>query len=82
MTELINPIRRTSVSIPEDLKLEIDRKRGDVSRSRFLLRILEKAQIGNLGTIGDKRLDETKKSSKDSVENRTGILCSTESLIP
>jgi hypothetical protein len=82
MSMINNPNRKTSVSIPEDPKLELDRKRGDVSRSRFLLRILEKSRIGNLGAIEDKRLDETKKSSKDSVENRTGILCSTESLIP
>jgi metal-responsive CopG/Arc/MetJ family transcriptional regulator len=44
MTELINRNKRTSVSIPRSLILEIDRERGDVSRSRFLLRILEKSR--------------------------------------
>ena len=82
MSVVNNPNKTTSVSIPKDLKLELDRKRGDVSRSRFLLRILEKSHIGNLGTAEDRRIDGTKKSSKDSVENRTGILCSTESSIP
>ncbi len=82
MSVVNNPNKPTSVSIPKDLKLELDRKRGDVSRSRFLLRILEKSHIGNLGTAEDTRIDGTKKYSKDSVENRTGILCSTESSIP
>jgi hypothetical protein len=82
MSVLNNPNRRTSVSIPRDLMLELDRKRGDVSRSRFLLRILEKSHIGYLGTIEDTRIGGTKKYSKDSVENRTGILGSTESSIP
>lgn len=82
MSAVNNPNKPTSVSIPKDLKLELDRKRGDISRSRFLLRILEKSHIGNLGTIEDTRIDGTKKCSKDSVENRTGILCSTESSIP
>lgn len=82
MSVVNNPNRRTSVSIPRDLMLDLDRKRGDISRSRFLLRILEKSHIGNLHTIENTRIDETKKSSKDSVENRTGILCSTESSIP
>jgi hypothetical protein len=82
MSVLNNPNRRTSVSIPEDLKLELDRKRGDVSRSRFLLRILEKSHTGNLSTAEDTCKDGTKKCSKDSVENRTGILRSTESSTP
>ncbi|HKG71894.1 MAG TPA: hypothetical protein VKA87_08340 [Nitrososphaeraceae archaeon] len=32
----------TGISIPKNLKDRIDHDRGDVSRSRFILRILEK----------------------------------------
>jgi len=43
MSVRITPNKRTSVSIPRELILEIDRKRGDVSRSRFFLRMIEKS---------------------------------------
>ena len=36
---------RINVSLPESLLLEVDRRRGDVSRSRFVLRALE-AYVG------------------------------------
>lgn len=78
---LINNMNgRTSISIPRELKLEIDRERGDVSRSRFLLRILEKSRVGYLDTRCT-HTDETKKSPKNSVEDALGIWHSTESLI-
>lgn len=35
--------KATGLSIPIDLLYKIDVERGDVSRSRFLLRLLEKA---------------------------------------
>ena len=63
MSVVNNPNRRTSVSIPEDLKLELDRKRGDVS-SRFLLRILEKSHTGNLSTAEDSVKTELKNVPK------------------
>jgi hypothetical protein len=61
MTVVNNLNGRTSVSIPRDLILEIDRERGDVSRSRYLLRILEKSHTG---TRERSRIDEIK-SIKD-----------------
>ena len=38
-----NITKNVSVSVPRNLILEIDRKRGDVSRSRFFLRMIEKS---------------------------------------
>ena len=38
-----NITKHVSVSVPRNLILEIDRKRGDVSRSRFFLRMLERS---------------------------------------
>jgi metal-responsive CopG/Arc/MetJ family transcriptional regulator len=35
--------RRVNISIPGVLAERIDKERGDVSRSRFVLRLLEKA---------------------------------------
>jgi len=35
--------KHVSVSVPRSLILEIDRRRGDVSRSRFFLRMIEKS---------------------------------------
>jgi metal-responsive CopG/Arc/MetJ family transcriptional regulator len=35
--------KATGLSIPTELLYKIDAERGDVSRSRFLLRLLEKA---------------------------------------
>lgn len=49
-----NITKHVSVSIPRDLILQIDRQRGDVSRSRFFLRMIEKsyAKSNSNGTIG------------------------------
>jgi hypothetical protein len=35
--------KATGLSIPTELLYKIDAERGDVSRSRFLLRLIEKA---------------------------------------
>jgi hypothetical protein len=35
--------KATGLSIPTELLYKIDTERGDVSRSRFLLRLIEKA---------------------------------------
>jgi hypothetical protein len=35
--------RATGLSIPTELLYKIDAERGDISRSRFLLRLIEKA---------------------------------------
>jgi hypothetical protein len=71
----------TSVSVPRRFLLEIDRQRGDIPRSRFFLRILEKT-YDDFGRRD--RLDEAgnKKNYKNSVDLRTGILQSTESVTP
>ena len=58
MTEIINRNKRTSVSIPRDLILEIDRERGDVSRSRFFLRILEKSRMSYIDAKEDRYVEE------------------------
>jgi metal-responsive CopG/Arc/MetJ family transcriptional regulator len=34
-----------SINLPEKLVKKIDKERGDVSRSRFILRLLEKAYV-------------------------------------
>jgi hypothetical protein len=76
MSGIEKPKERTSVSIPRDLILEIDRKRGDVSRSRFFLRMIEKSYSdcldSGLHTVN-------KKNVRDTVDNRTVILESTAS---
>jgi metal-responsive CopG/Arc/MetJ family transcriptional regulator len=34
--------KATGISLPDELLKEIDNERGDISRSRYLLRLLEK----------------------------------------
>jgi metal-responsive CopG/Arc/MetJ family transcriptional regulator len=76
MSVINSPNGRTSVSIPRELILEIDRKRGDVSRSRFFLRMIEKSRNDYL----DNGLQTgNKKSVRDTVDERTEILKSTVS---
>jgi hypothetical protein len=71
--------KHVSVSVPRNLILEIDRKRGDVSRSRFFLRMIEKSYSDYL----DNGLQAVnKKSVRDTVDKRTEILKSTASLVP
>jgi hypothetical protein len=77
MSELKNPNERTSVSIPRDVILEIDRRRGDVSRSRFFLRMIEKSygdclDNNDLHTVN-------KKNARDAVDERSEISESTVS---
>lgn len=68
-----------SVSIPRKHMLEIDRIRGDIPRSRFFLRMIEKSYGGyienGLQTVN-------KKSVRDTVGERTEILKSTASPVP
>jgi len=47
----------TGVSLPDNLLKDIDNERGDVSRSRFLLRLILKA-------YGDKQTRAEKSASK------------------
>jgi metal-responsive CopG/Arc/MetJ family transcriptional regulator len=49
--------KHVSVSVPSKLMLEIDRRRGDVSRSRFFLRMIEKSYGDYLdnGARGEQR---------------------------
>jgi hypothetical protein len=37
--------KSTGLSLPRELMLKIDRDRGDIPRSRFLLRIIEEAYV-------------------------------------
>ena len=68
--------RNVSLSFPGNWLLEIDRIRGDISRSRFVLRMIEKSYGEYLGN-GLQKVN--KKSVRDTVDNRTQILKSTAS---
>ena len=72
-------VRNISLSIPNNRLLEIDRIRGDIPRSRFVLRMIEKSYGGyienGLQTVN-------KKSVRDTVDERTQILKSTASPVP
>jgi hypothetical protein len=63
------------ISLPVSLLKRIDSERGDIPRSRFLLRLLQKLSHDNTETYGQ---DVNK---KDSVDQRTAIPQSTEPLI-
>jgi hypothetical protein len=72
-------VRNISLSIPNNRLLEIDRIRGDIPRSRFFLRMIEKSYSDYL----DNDLqDVNKKSVRDTVDKRTQILKSTASPVP
>jgi hypothetical protein len=71
--------KSVSVSMPSNWILEIDRCRGDISRSRFFLRMIEKSYSDYLDN-GLHRVN--KKSVRDTVDERTGILKSTVSRGP
>lgn len=74
-----NITRHVSVSVPRNLILEIDRRRGDISRSRFFLRMIEKS-YGDY--LGNGLQEVNKKSVRDTVDKRTRILKSTVSPLP
>jgi hypothetical protein len=72
-------VRNVSLSIPNNWILEIDHRRGDISRSRFFLRMIEKSYNDYL----DNDLQAVnKKSIRDTVDKRTQILKSTASPVP
>ena len=62
--------KATGISFPDELLKEIDSKRGYVSRSRYLLRLLEKQN----------KCDECR--NKDSLDRRFASLQSSESSSP
>ena len=79
MSELKNLNERSSVSSPRYLILEIDRRRGVVSRSRFFLRMIEKSYSDFL----DNGLHAVnKKNVRDTVDERSEILEATISHRP
>lgn len=63
------------ISLPVSLLKRIDSERGDIPRSRLLLRLLQKLSYDDTGTYGQKA------NEKDSVDQRTEIPQSTEPLI-
>jgi hypothetical protein len=71
--------KHISVSIPRNLILEIDRRRGDVPRSRFFFRMIEKS-YSDFFSNGLQEVN--KKSVRDTVDERTQILKSTASPVP
>ena len=44
-------IRITGISLPEKIIKAIDEQRGDINRSRYLLRIIEKALPSEVSTL-------------------------------
>jgi hypothetical protein len=60
----------TGLSLPIDLLREIDQERGDISRSRYLLKMLDKIQAEEK----DRRL----KNKQDSLDSRIQSLQSSE----
>lgn len=71
--------RNVSLSFPGNWLLEIDRIRGDIPRSRFFLRLIEKS-YGDY--LGNGLQEVNKKSVRDTVDKRTQILKSTASPVP
>ena len=71
--------KNVSVSMPSKLILEIDRRRGDVSRSRFFLRMIEKS-FSDYFENGLHAVN--KKNGRDTADERSEILESTVSAGP
>jgi hypothetical protein len=66
----------TGLSLPTKLVRKIDSERGDISRSRYILRLLEKLYIG----YGKESVKE--KNNQDSPDRRFETLQSSESRRP
>jgi metal-responsive CopG/Arc/MetJ family transcriptional regulator len=66
------------ISLPQDIIKKIDAQRGDVSRSRWVLRLLEKVFLdqGKAHRFAEQHFIE---SIKDSFESRIGSQQSNES---
>ena len=69
------------ISIPQDILKKIDAKRGDIPRSKFVLRMLEKVNV-----LDDKVKSDEKyiivKEKEDSPDRRVESLQSSESVNP
>lgn len=66
----------TGLSLPAELVRKIDRERGDISRSRYILRLLEKLYID----YGKEFAKD--KTNQDSPDRRLETLQSSESRRP
>jgi metal-responsive CopG/Arc/MetJ family transcriptional regulator len=66
----------TGLSLPTELVRKIDNERGDISRSRYILRLLEKLYIG----YGQQLVKD--KTKQDSPDRRFETLQSSESRRP
>ena len=73
MQEIIS----VGISFPKNVLTRIDSKRGDVPRSRYLLRVIEKALQREEKEEWQRNCDE--KTSRDSLDSRFGSLQSSES---
>ena len=51
--------KATGLSLPSEVIIKIDKDRGDIPRSRYILRILERTYL-NTGTLGHKINEEDK----------------------
>jgi hypothetical protein len=49
-----NKIRITGLSLPEGIVKSIDSQRGDISRSKYILRIIEKNLPSKVSNFGQK----------------------------
>lgn len=61
------------ISLPREIISKIDNERGDVSRSRYLLRIVQRVYESV------SKVDAVKKNSLDSFDNRLTLQKSSES---
>ena len=51
MVNVDTKIRRVGISLPSKILSKIDAERGDISRSRYLLRIIEKRYTKDLNAF-------------------------------
>jgi metal-responsive CopG/Arc/MetJ family transcriptional regulator len=66
------------ISLPRDIMKKIDSERGDISRSRYLLRVLQNAYISD----SNNRKTQLQNTKKNSLDRRFETLRSSESINP
>ena len=64
------------ISLPINIVKRLDSERGDISRSRYLLRMIENMYAGKEDK--EKYFDITEKDNQDSLDRRFGSLQSSE----
>lgn len=69
------------ISLPANIIKKLDAERGDVSRSRYILRIIEKMVIVN-NQDHERIRSDREKNNKNSLDSRFGSLPPSDSLSP